>query len=164
MIPQVLYARVWHFIVAAKPYDAIRNIYADSAEQTLIEGLRDFLKDTNMTVKNSLKHPINDRIFATTLLMGGKRVFMASECEMLVEVFQGAVLDDKVHGEERIYFILVPLLSSIAINLIFTLSLNSFFFEPLSDWVLSRTIMWSSLFFKIKSAAFRDGTFTLMSL
>ena len=100
MIPQVLYARVWHFIAAVKSYGAIRNIYADSAEQTLIAGLREFLKDTDITVKNSLKRPINDRIFATTLLMGGGRFYMTSECETLVEAFQGAVWDDKVQGEE----------------------------------------------------------------
>ncbi len=100
MIPQVLYARVWHFIAAVKSYGAIHNIYADSAEQTLIAGLREFLKDTDITVKNSLKRPINDRIFATTLLMGGSRFYMTSECETLVEAFQGAVWDDKVQGEE----------------------------------------------------------------
>lgn len=100
MIPQVLYKRVQEFISAVQPYGNIRNIYADSAEQTLIAGLREFLKNTDITVKNSLKRPINDRIFATTLLMGGGRFFMTAECETLVEAFQGAVWDDKVQGEE----------------------------------------------------------------
>lgn len=100
MIPQVLYKRVQEFILAVQPYGNIRSIYADSAEQTLIAGLREFLKNTDITVKNSLKRPINDRIFATTLLMGGGRFFMTAECETLVEAFQGAVWDDKVQGEE----------------------------------------------------------------
>ena len=100
MIPQVLYKRVQDFIAAVQPYGNIRSIYADSAEQTLIAGLREFLKNTDITVKNSLKRPINDRIFATTLLMGGGRFFMTAECETLVEAFQGAVWDDKVQGEE----------------------------------------------------------------
>lgn len=100
MIPQQLYKRVHDFIAAVQPYGTIHNIYADSAEQTLIAGLREYLKNTDITVKNSLKRPINDRIFATTLLMGGGRFFMTSGCETLIEAFQGAVWDDKVQGEE----------------------------------------------------------------
>lgn len=100
MIPQQLYKRVHDFIAAVKPYGAIRSICADSAEQTLIAGLREYLKGTDITVKNSLKRPINDRIFATTILMGGGRFYLTSDCETLIEAFQGAVWDDKIVGEE----------------------------------------------------------------
>lgn len=100
MIPQQLYKRVHDFIAAVQPYGTIHNIYADSAEQTLIAGLREYLKNTDITVKNSLKRPINDRIFATTMLMGGGRFFMTSGCETLIEAFQGAVWDDRVKDEE----------------------------------------------------------------
>lgn len=100
MIPQQLYKRVHDFIAAVKPYGVIRSICADSAEQTLIAGLREYLKGTDITVKNSLKRPINDRIFATTILMGGGRFYLTSDCETLVEAFQGAVWDDKIVGEE----------------------------------------------------------------
>ncbi|MCI5668789.1 MAG: PBSX family phage terminase large subunit [Oscillospiraceae bacterium] len=99
--PQQIYKRVYEFCeYIQKHYGAIADIYADSAEQTLIAGLREELKPLGVTVKNSLKRPINDRIKATTMLMGGERFFLTPECGTLVEAFQGAVYDDKVIGED----------------------------------------------------------------
>lgn len=101
MIPQQLYKRVRDFVFSVQPYGAVRHIYADSAEQTLIAGLREYLKDMAITVKNSLKRPINDRIFATTILMGSGRFFIVeADCNTLSEAFMGAVWDDKVIGTE----------------------------------------------------------------
>ena len=75
---------------------------ADSAEQTLIAGLRLALKPLGVIVKNSLKRQINDRIYATTMLMGGGRFFMISEdCGSLINAFKGAVWDDKVIGKDE---------------------------------------------------------------
>lgn len=101
MTPQQLYKRVFDFCKDIRErYGAIANIYADSAEQTLIAGLRQELKPLDIVVKNSLKREINDRIRATTMLMGGGRFFLNAECETLREAFQGAVWDDKVIGAE----------------------------------------------------------------
>lgn len=58
----------------------IEDIYADSAEQTLISGLREYIKPLDLTVKNSMKRPIIDRIRATTMLMGGERFLLTSDC------------------------------------------------------------------------------------
>ena len=53
-------------------------------------------------MKNSLKRQINDRIRATTMMMGGRRFFMISEdCGSLINAFKGAVWDDKMIGKEE---------------------------------------------------------------
>lgn len=102
MTPQALYKRVYDFCEdILKRYGKISAVYADSAEQTLIAGLRLALKPLGIIVKNSLKREINDRIRATTMLMGGGRLFMISEdCGTLINAFKGAVWDDKVIGKE----------------------------------------------------------------
>lgn len=102
MTPQALYKRVCDFCVEIKEkYGTISAVYADSAEQTLIAGLRQALRPLGIIVKNSMKCEINDRIRATTMLMAGGRFFMISgECQTLIDAFQGAVWDDKVIGKE----------------------------------------------------------------
>lgn len=102
MTPQALNKRVFDFCTDIKKrYCIVPTLYADSAEQTLISGLRQELKPLDIIVKNALKREINDRIRATTMLMAGGRFFMiAEECESLIEAFQGAVYDDKVIGAE----------------------------------------------------------------
>ncbi len=102
MTPQALYKRVYDFCNdIIQRYGKIDALYADSAEQTLISGLRLALKPLNVVVKNSLKRPINDRIRATTMLMAGGRFRLISEdCASLIDAFRGAVWDDKVIGAE----------------------------------------------------------------
>lgn len=101
MTPQQLYKRIYEFCEGVqRDYGKIEDIYADSAEQTLIAGLREYIDPLNLTVKNARKRPIIDRIRATTILMGGERFSLTAECETLREAFQGAVYDDKVIGED----------------------------------------------------------------
>ena len=101
LTPQQIYKRIYEFCEdVQKRYGKIADVYADSAEQTLIAGLREYIDPLDLTVKNALKRPIIDRIRATTMLMGGERFFLTSECETLREAFQGAVYDDKVVGED----------------------------------------------------------------
>lgn len=102
MTPQQIYKRVYDFCEdIQRRYGTIADIYADSAEQTLIAGLREYIEPLDITVKNAQKRPVNDRIRATTMLMGGGRFFyLPSECESLREAFQGAVWDDRKVGEE----------------------------------------------------------------
>lgn len=103
MTPQALYKRVYKFCEKVRNlYGTVSAVYADSAEQTLIAGLRLALKPLGIVVKNSLKRQINDRIRATTMLMGGGRFFLVSEdCGSLINAFKGAVWDDKVIGKEE---------------------------------------------------------------
>lgn len=102
MTPQGLYKRVYDFCADIKQrYGIVPTLYADSAEQTLIAGLRQALKPLGIIVKNALKREINDRIRATTMLMaGGRFKLISEECASLIDAFQGAVWDDKVIGAE----------------------------------------------------------------
>jgi len=103
MTPQTLYRRVYEFCEdILKRYGKITAVYADSAEQTLIAGLRQALRPLGIIVKNSLKREINDRIRATTMLMGGGRFkLVAEECNSLINAFKGAVWNDKIIGKEE---------------------------------------------------------------
>ncbi len=102
MTPQGLYKRVYDFCAdIMQRYGIVPTLYGDSAEQTLIAGLRLALKPLGIIVKNALKREINDRIRATTMLMAGGRFNLISEeCGSLIDAFQGAVWDDKVIGAE----------------------------------------------------------------
>ncbi|MGN1340324.1 MAG: phage terminase large subunit [Oscillospiraceae bacterium] len=102
MTPQELDKRVYDFCADIKQrYGIVPTLYGDSAEQTLIAGLRLALKPLGIIVKNALKREINDRIQATTRLMaGGRFKLISEECGSLIEAFQGAVYDDKVIGAE----------------------------------------------------------------
>ena len=103
MTPQALYKRVYDFCeVILKRYGKISAVYADSAEQTLIAGLREVLRPLGIVVKNSRKREINDRIRATTMLMGGGRFkLIAEDCGTLINAFKGAVWNDKIIGKEE---------------------------------------------------------------
>jgi len=103
MTPQALYKRVRVFCEGMlKRYGKISAVYADSAEQTLIAGLREALRPLGIVVKNSRKREINDRIRASTMLMGGGRFRLVSEeCGSLVNAFKGAVWNDKIIGKEE---------------------------------------------------------------
>lgn len=100
--PQQLDKWVYDFCAdIKKEYGFVTNLYADSAEQLLISGLRNSLKPLEIKVKNSLKREINDRIHATTRLMGAGRFKLVEEhCKTLSEAFQGAVWDDTKIGED----------------------------------------------------------------
>lgn len=103
MTPQALYERVYGFCedILAR-FGKISAVYADSAEQTLIAGLRQALRPLGVIVKNSLKREINDRIRAAVMLMAGGRFFIDEKrCRSLVNAFFGAVWNDAVIGKEE---------------------------------------------------------------
>lgn len=78
----------------------IQAIYADCAEQTLINGLRARLP---LPVRNSLKEPINDRIRVTTSLMASGRFHMVrGRCKDLAVAFETAVWDEKKIDDVRL--------------------------------------------------------------
>ena len=77
----------------------IRALYADSAEQTLKNGLKDRL---DFPVKDSLKREIVDRIRTTTALMSSGRFFLIPEdCETLDAALQTAVWNEKKLGHDE---------------------------------------------------------------
>lgn len=78
----------------------VQAIYADSAEQTLINGLRVRLP---VTVRNSIKSPINDRIRVTTSLMSSGRFhILRNRCTALENAFEAAVWDSKKLNDTRL--------------------------------------------------------------
>ena len=100
--PEQLYAKVREILEKVENDFKVRiqAIYADSAEQTLINGLRTRLF---LPVRNYLKHPINDRIRVTTSLMVSGRFHMVRGCcDMLVSAFESAVWDDKKLEDVRL--------------------------------------------------------------
>lgn len=80
-------------------YGFITVVYADSAEQTLIAGIRTSLRKNGLgwiRVENALKIEINDRINATSILMAqGRFAYMDGECDSLVTALCTAVWDPK---------------------------------------------------------------------
>lgn len=80
-------------------YGYITVVYADSAEQTLIAGIRSSLRKNGLgwiRVENALKTEINDRINATVILMAqGRFQYIESECRSLVSALCTAVWDPK---------------------------------------------------------------------
>ena len=75
----------------------ITDVWCDSAEQTLINGLRNAaaMNRIGVNVGNAMKRPINDRIRALCLLMGAGRFYINSECKETIEALKTAVWDAK---------------------------------------------------------------------
>lgn len=85
----------------------ITNCYPDSAEQTLIAGLRASARKGGLgwlRIENALKVPINDRIYFTNRLIGQRRFFYIPEyCKTLESALCTALWDpDKPIDDERL--------------------------------------------------------------
>lgn len=80
----------------------VTDVWCDSAEQTLINGLRVAAARERLPVNigNALKKPINDRIRAVTLLMGAGRFFVNNACENTIDALSTAVWDGKKETED----------------------------------------------------------------
>lgn len=98
--PDGLYARIGLFVDCVRnKYGQVSRIYADSAEQTLINGMRAKL---DIPVINSLKNPIIDRVRGTTSLMAQGRFYMTKYCNTLKSALETAVYDDKKLDDTRL--------------------------------------------------------------
>jgi len=80
----------------------ITDVWCDSAEQTLINGLRAAAAKTRLAVNigNAQKRPINDRIRALCLLMGAGRYYCATNCTNTIEALKSALWDSKHTTED----------------------------------------------------------------
>ena len=82
------------------------NVYCDSAEQTLIAGLRNrvLAKSIGAIIKNALKKEIKDRIEFEQMVLSIKRIHVLDEgCESFIEAFRTAVYNSKPgHTSERL--------------------------------------------------------------
>lgn len=80
----------------------VTDVWCDSAEQTLINGLRTAAAKAHLPVNigNAMKRPINDRIRALCLLMGAGRYFINRACPVTIDALKTAVWDSKHTTED----------------------------------------------------------------
>ena len=80
----------------------VTDCWCDSAEQTLINGLRTAAAQNRIYINigNALKKHINDRIRATCLLMGAGRFFVNNACTVTIDALKSAVWDSKQLTED----------------------------------------------------------------
>lgn len=80
----------------------VTDVWCDSAEQTLINGLRTAAARAGIGVNigNALKKPINDRIRALCLLMGAGRFFIQPQCAETIDALKSALWDSKHTTED----------------------------------------------------------------
>ena len=81
------------------------NIYCDSAEQTLIAGIRSgvYKRGLNFGVNNAFKNPINERIRMVLSLMSLGRFKVCEWCDTVIKAISEAVYNSKEgHEDERL--------------------------------------------------------------
>lgn len=80
----------------------VTDVWCDSAEQTLINGLRTAAAKAHLAVNigNAQKRAINDRIRAMCLLMGAGRYYINRTCTDTIEALKTAVWDSKHTTED----------------------------------------------------------------
>ena len=80
----------------------VTDVWCDSAEQTLINGLRIAAARERLTVNvgSALKRAINDRIRATCLLMGAGRFYVNADCTETIDALRSALWDGRKQTED----------------------------------------------------------------
>ena len=75
----------------------VSDVYCDSAEQTLINGLKMAAAKHGLpiNIRNAAKKPINDRIRALNMLMGADRFKISRNCVNTIDALQSALWDSK---------------------------------------------------------------------
>ena len=99
--PLQLYEWVQKFINdSIEDYGKVNYLYADSAEQTLINGLR---KNIVIPIYNSIKNPINERIRAKNILLASERYkVVKEECQDIIDFYRDAVWDETKDDDVRL--------------------------------------------------------------
>ena len=85
------------FVRRCKARWIVSDCWCDSAEQTLINGLRSAAASAGLglNIGNALKRPINDRIRAACILMGAGRFFVNRTCMATIDALKSALWDSK---------------------------------------------------------------------
>ena len=80
----------------------VTDAWCDSAEQTLINGLRTAAAQARLPINigNALKKPINDRIRALCILMGADRFKVYKGCKRTIDALKSAIWDSKKPTED----------------------------------------------------------------
>jgi len=90
------------FVKRAKERFRVYEAYCDSAEQTLIQGLKVAAIRAGLAIdiRNAIKGPINDRIAFTNSMISQGRFFVHSSCRHAIEALRDAVYDSKIPMED----------------------------------------------------------------
>lgn len=85
------------------PNIPVRYVFADSAEQYLINGLRGVIKGMGLTIGDSQKVEIVQRIICANSLFNTGRLKVMKECEHVIDGFRAAVWDAKAaaNGKDK---------------------------------------------------------------
>ena len=98
--PEDMYRHLEDFLAFVREkYGPVRVLYADSAEQTLINGLR---RRLCVPVRGSLKRPILERVRAVNLLLAQGRLVLTSDCESLAGALRDALYAPGTGRDERL--------------------------------------------------------------
>lgn len=103
LTPDRLAADFVDFARRCKARWLVTDCWCDSAEQTLINGLRAAAAAAGLglNIGNAMKRAINDRIRATCILMGSGRFFVARQCVETIDALKSALWDAK-HATEDV--------------------------------------------------------------
>lgn len=95
--PQTLEAEFVQFVRRCQQKYVIADVFCDSAEQTLINGLRSAADRTGLRVNigNAMKKPINERIRCACKLQGADRFKILAHCTTTIDAYASAVYDGK---------------------------------------------------------------------
>lgn len=90
------------FVRRCKARWVVTDCWCDSAEQTLINGLRAASDGAGLglNIGNAMKRAINDRIRATCILMGAGRFYVARNCRETIDALKSALWDSKKITED----------------------------------------------------------------
>ena len=102
LTPDKLASDFCDFVTNCKHRWNVTDCYCDSAEQTLINGLRTAAarERIGINIGNALKKPINDRIRCLCLLMGADRFKVAAHCKHTIDAIRSAVWDSRKMTED----------------------------------------------------------------
>lgn len=95
--PQTLEREFVEFVQRCQAKYTISEVFCDSAEQTLINGLRNAAARSRLRVNiyDAAKKPINDRIRAACKLQGTDRFKIMEHCRITIDAYASAVYDSK---------------------------------------------------------------------
>lgn len=100
--PVTLEQQFCDFVRSCQMRWLVTDAWCDSAEQTLINGLRVAAAKARISINvgNALKKPINDRIRAVNMLMGSGRFEVHHSCENTIDALKSAIWDVKKETED----------------------------------------------------------------
>lgn len=100
--PNRLAADFVDFVRRCRARWLVTDVWCDSAEQTLINGLRSAAASAGLAVNigNAQKRAINDRIRATCILMGAGRFLVNRACRETIDALKSALWDGRKLTED----------------------------------------------------------------